>query len=260
MNELDRALFDVQGDLYGVTRNKENTFTKAKYADLEAVLTEIKPVLQAHGILLQQSVHGEHDGFITVGTRLVHVASGQEQTTVAKLASSGSGDAQALGSANTYLSRYALMALFALPQVDDDGHSASTMAPNTLKAYEQLLTDCSDMDDLKEAYTKGVADAGSDTIARKAIVEAKNRQKNIIECHSAYECNKEAVDTTRDFLAADDYYAAAEAWATVSDADAMDINLAPTKGGILTTKERAQLKSDDFGEARRSFIQANKAV
>ena len=258
MNELDRALFDVQGDLYGVTRNKENTFTKAKYADLEAVLTEIKPVLQAHGILLQQFVHGEIEGFITVSTRLVHVASGQEQTTLAKLASSGNDDAQALGSANTYLSRYALMAFFALPQVDDDGHSASTMAPNALKDYEANLADCDEMGDLKATYGKGIAAAGRDTIARKAIVEAKNRQKNIIECHSAYERNKDAVDTTRDFLAADDYYAAAEAWSTVADADAMDINLAPTKGGILATKERAQLKSDEFGEARRAFIQANK--
>ena len=57
----------------------------------------------------------------------------------------------------------------------------------------------------------------------------------------------------KDRLADGDWYAAAEIVLGFNEREIEAINLAPTKGGILTTNEVALLKSDDYTGARRDL-------
>jgi len=43
----------------------------------------------------------------------------------------------------------------------------------------------------------------------------------------------------------------AEAWGEISNEDKQALWLAPSKGGVFTTAERAALKSDEFNAARK---------
>lgn len=50
-------------------------------------------------------------------------------------------------------------------------------------------------------------------------------------------------------LAAEDYAAAKETWRQLSDIERNDLWKAPSRGGIFTTKERAQIKSNEWSQA-----------
>lgn len=52
-------------------------------------------------------------------------------------------------------------------------------------------------------------------------------------------------------IATDNYDSAVEAWQELSQDDQRGLWVAPTKGGIFTTHERTEMKSDDWGAARR---------
>lgn len=54
-------------------------------------------------------------------------------------------------------------------------------------------------------------------------------------------------------LSEGDYYTAFEAFAEIPRDDITTLWLAPTKGGIFTTEEREQMKSDEWAEARKQF-------
>ena len=57
----------------------------------------------------------------------------------------------------------------------------------------------------------------------------------------------------KDRLADNDYHAAAEICLDMTEEQGAAMWLAPTKGGILTTREREQINSDEFAAARNSI-------
>lgn len=65
--------------------------------------------------------------------------------------------------------------------------------------------------------------------------------------------NLNAIVTIKQALAEDDHLAAYEIMVNMSDDMKGALWLASTKGGIFTTKETAQMKSDEFGAARRKY-------
>lgn len=73
---------------------------------------------------------------------------------------------------------------------------------------------------------------------------------------AAYERNKAAVEATKDALSREQYVTAYECWTEIPRDDAISIySLAPSKGGCLTTKERKQMKSDEWSAARHEVSQ-----
>lgn len=63
----------------------------------------------------------------------------------------------------------------------------------------------------------------------------------------------DSVSCIKTALAIDNYETAAEAWTELAREVVQTLWLAPTKGGIFTTSERAKLKSDEMGAAVRVF-------
>lgn len=96
-----------------------------RYASLSAVLSAVKPTLNKHGVFLSQ-LPTQSDGMVHVTTRLHRGAEAIESTLHAPMARL---DFHGLGTAISYLRRYALVSMLGLAAEDDDGHVATESAP-----------------------------------------------------------------------------------------------------------------------------------
>lgn len=109
---------DVQSRREGARSYKYN------YADLASVLAAVRPALASNGIALLQAPFARV-GSIAVTTLIAHTSGQWIRNDLAMRLDAT--DPQALGSAITYLRRYALQALLGVaPEDDDDGAGASS--------------------------------------------------------------------------------------------------------------------------------------
>lgn len=124
IDALAAALAAAQGELSTVGHDRENPHFRSKYATLAALWSTARPALARHGLAVVQGLSRDGDDLVCA-TRIMH-ASGQwiESTMSARPSKS---DVQAVGSAATYLRRYALAAMVGLAsgEEDDDGEAAT---------------------------------------------------------------------------------------------------------------------------------------
>ena len=112
-----------------VTKNANNPHFKKSYADLNAIIEAVEPILLENGLLLLQPIHGN-----SVCTQIIDVDSG---TMIESCMDLPTGlDPQKLLGAITYFRRGTLQSLLALQAVDDDGNMASE--PVKAKPKESL--------------------------------------------------------------------------------------------------------------------------
>lgn len=126
IGEIAKALAAAQGQIGHAAKDRTNPAFKSSYATLASVLDACREPLAAHGISILQPASTAHDGdrvLAVVETRLLHV-SGEwlASTTSMPLLDV---KVQTLGSALTYLRRYALSAMVSVAPDDDDGNAAS---------------------------------------------------------------------------------------------------------------------------------------
>lgn len=110
-----------------VTKNANNPHFKKSYADLNAIIEAVEPILLENGLLLLQPIHGN-----SVCTQIIDVESGNMMESCMDLPTGI--DPQKMGSAITYYRRYTLQSILSLQAVDDDGHSASQPVKEEPKA------------------------------------------------------------------------------------------------------------------------------
>jgi ERF superfamily len=144
--ELAAALATAQAAMRGALKDSENPFFRSKYADLASVWEACREPLTANHLAIVQfptaTFEGKPEAYewttrtgevrygvrvptvVSVLTRLMH-SSGQwlEDTTSTMLANA---DPQSIGSAVTYLRRYALAAVAGVAPEDDDAEAAQT--------------------------------------------------------------------------------------------------------------------------------------
>ena len=139
INELATALAKAQGQIKGAAKSAQNPHFRSTYSDLASVTDAIREPLSSNGLSYVQGLGQYVEGVITLTTRLMH-DSGQWIESTASLPVSGKTlNAQAVGSATTYLRRYALQALIGLPSVDDDGNAASNGPSAATKPADAVL-------------------------------------------------------------------------------------------------------------------------
>jgi hypothetical protein len=134
LDQIAPALAAAQGALTNPTKDAEAHVTSAKgsysygYLSLPALLDVVRPVFAAHGLSIVQAPSLRGDGNLVVTTRILH-ASGQW---VEDDLACAVGDArpQSVGTAITYLRRYAL-ASFAGIAADEDDDAVSHQADAT---------------------------------------------------------------------------------------------------------------------------------
>lgn len=122
--ELYKSLSKAQAALKGATKDSSNPHFRSKYSDLESCWEACREALTSNGLCVSQHpVDVSKEGFIGLETILAH-SSGQTLVSrfsvpLAKM------DAQAVGSAITYMRRYALCAVVGISPTDDDGNAAT---------------------------------------------------------------------------------------------------------------------------------------
>lgn len=120
----------LQAEIEGVSKDATNPHFKSQYADRTSIIRSLKPLLQKFNFVVTQVLVpppvGQTD-VLALATTLFHVPTGKSigDTAVVPLPKS---DPQGYGSAMTYTSRYALVALFVLPLLDDDDGNAASSA------------------------------------------------------------------------------------------------------------------------------------
>ena len=206
VNELAAALSAAQSEMGGAVKSANNPFFKSSYATVGDVLKVIKEPLANNGLAITQfPVSDLEHKSVGVCTKIWH-SSGQwvEQDYYLPLTKF---DAQAVGSAISYSRRYALQAALGIPSADDDGEAAS----------------------LKVDQTKVQVKAD----ARKAAHD------------EALSRNQESVAKIKEYLSEETQEGldfAKEALGELPGEDQQALWLAPTKGGVFTTRERKILK------------------
>jgi hypothetical protein len=129
INELMGALAKAQGIMSGAAKDSSNPFFKSKYADLSSVWNACRESLSQHGLCVSQTMNMDEEGSMCIITTLAH-SSGQWMRSYLPIKITPEpgkkiNELQVLGSALTYLRRYALAAIVGVcPDEDDDGNAA----------------------------------------------------------------------------------------------------------------------------------------
>ena len=97
----------------------------SKYADLNAILDAVEPILLENGMILLQPIQGN-----SVCTQIIDIDSGAMLESCMDLPQGV--NPQNMGSAITYYRRYTLQAALSLQAVDDDGEKASKEEPKEI--------------------------------------------------------------------------------------------------------------------------------
>jgi hypothetical protein len=139
-----------------VKKNAKNPHFKNTYADLNALIEAVEPILLSKGLILLQPIK---DG--KVFTQVIDTETFEMVESSIDLTANLT--AQALGSQITYYRRYTLQSLMSLQSDDDDGQKASApqaitkpicsaaLFEKAITRYEGLELDV--FDKLKTAYT-----------------------------------------------------------------------------------------------------------
>ena len=116
--KIYQKIHDAKNEIGKVAKNAKNPHFKNTYADLNALIEAVEPILLEKGLVLLQPIK---EG--KVFTIIADVESGECLESFIDLPTTGT--PQSMGSAITYYRRYTLQSLLSLQAVDDDGQAAS---------------------------------------------------------------------------------------------------------------------------------------
>ena len=114
----------VRGMVSGVKKTAKNPFFKSSYADLNGVMDSLAPALVECNLIYVQYAN-RHDGVDVLTTELVNVSNPEDKIVSHTHLVIPAPDMQKLGGAITYARRYALVSMFGLEAIDDDGNAAN---------------------------------------------------------------------------------------------------------------------------------------
>ena len=120
---LHRRLLAFHMEVGKIRKTGTNPHFRSRYADINAVLETVMPVLTSNGIILVQMPDINEFGHVLV----TYLVNADDKTDFIKSTTPlilPKHDMQAYGSAVTYSRRYALISMLDLETVDDDGNRA----------------------------------------------------------------------------------------------------------------------------------------
>jgi hypothetical protein len=132
-----QKLLEVQKEIESIKKDSKNPFFKSNYFDINALLEEVKPVLNKHGLIVMQPIQNNDLGNV-LETIIIDSFDGEKITSSVSLPDNP--DPQKTGSIITYFRRYALQSMLGLQAEDDDGNKGSETKKdfNPDKVLEQL--------------------------------------------------------------------------------------------------------------------------
>lgn len=169
INELFGALSKAQGEMTAATKRNVNPFYKSKYADLSCVREAYQDALTKYGLCLMQSQTMNDQGKLFLITTLGH-SSGQWIKSILPIVVSPDGSRKGnplheLGSAITYIRRYAITSLLGIASEDeDDGNALSSTITHINKNIEP---ESAEERKINEKQIKGIVKMLADDLKAK---------------------------------------------------------------------------------------------
>lgn len=185
---LIQAIAEFQKSAPIILKSATNPFFKSKYADLPAVWHTIKDLMADNGLAVV-NLNVIIEGLEYLETRIYHT-SGEYLSSVSRLSPVKS-DPQSVGSAITYMRRYALMSLLGLVADDDDDANAASGKTPVKQAEKPKAHELS----ADEKATRDEAIERS-----KPIAEAIKSSKDERQVDTILKLHKETVDKLPDDL------------------------------------------------------------
>ena len=138
INELAAAMAIAQGQMGAAYKNSSNPHFKSSFADLASISDVIKQPLSENGLSVVQFPINNEQG-VAITTRVMH-KSGQwiEESFGIKPVKASP---QEYGSLISYFRRYALAAIFAIPQTDDDANAMQLATEAPQKPVDAITGD-----------------------------------------------------------------------------------------------------------------------
>lgn len=157
-------LHSAKKSIEAVKKNAKNPHFKNSYADLNALIEAVEPMLLEQGLLLLQPIIENR-----VFSKIIDIETSEFVESYIDLPINLT--PQQLGSAVTYYRRYTIQSLLSLQAVDDDGNDANKGKQPT-KNYEQLINDCKTQDELKALWLS------MPTAEKTRLAQLKENKKN----------------------------------------------------------------------------------
>lgn len=133
IENISKSIIALNAELSNPKNTADNPFFKSKYAPLNEILNEVRPLLSRHGLAVIQNTMSIDDR-IGIQTVIIHT-SGEQIASDILLLKGDKDTAQGQGSAITYGRRYQLSAMLSIAsEDDDDGNTASGEKPDPKKA------------------------------------------------------------------------------------------------------------------------------
>jgi len=227
---FNKSMVQCQKNMPTVARDSVNQQTNSSYAKFETILNAVKPTYTNHGFSLSFGTEASNvDGYINIICDVMHedgyTKRYQVDLPLDNVGIKGTANKTAVhgtGSTYSYGKRYLITMIFniAIANEDDDAVTAG-----------------------KREYEDNV---------KKPVVEFFMRFTDAISR------NIESIQNVKIFLDDEDYLQASGWWFDMTEEDRNTLFLAPTKGGILTTKQREMIKSDPFTAAYRTTLETTK--
>ncbi len=112
-----KKILQFQKSVKAIKKDNKNEHFRSFYLDINDLLEEVMPKLNAAGLILIQQIDGNH-----IRTAVIDAEDGSKIESEMKLPDTAK--PQELGSAITYYRRYSIQALLAMQATDDDGETA----------------------------------------------------------------------------------------------------------------------------------------
>ena len=133
IENISKAIIALNAELSNPKNTADNPFFKSKYAPLNEILNEVRPLLSKHGLAIIQNTMSIDDR-IGIQTIIIH-SSGENIASDILLLKADKDTAQGQGSVITYGRRYQVSAMLSIAsEDDDDGNHASGNKPDPKKA------------------------------------------------------------------------------------------------------------------------------
>jgi hypothetical protein len=129
ITNLAKALTAFQKEIKNPANTAVNPHFKSKYAPLNEILNEVRPVLAKHGLSVLQSPSGDGDK-IVITTMLMH-ETGEWIEACPLVLKADKATAQGAGSAITYGRRYSLASVLGISSEDDDDGNGAEPKPKS---------------------------------------------------------------------------------------------------------------------------------